>query len=490
MSRPTTPQPRPGASLGTIALVTDERLSRERQSMLFRVVAILSTFAKVEVISGHSSEEEVLKQIEIKNCGLVLAPWYHYLKWTRIDAFFGLSRTSGPTFAGYHAEPLAPQEISDAGLPIRGILIDLGPSASKTEIQRVVRSILVDNFRTGLRPLIDANSPIYVEPWTNGHTLGRVVDSFFAIPELKHSDWLKRSSSIRLALMGMWNLVFPDGQTPGLPASSTRAHFMAAVDRNILAMRLCFSIPACTPRTAIQLLWPKGVREPSDLGVVHARDLLGRSCDLIRAHTIAGTQDIEIVGAMFSHSETEPRRSGNVHHLWIEPVAGEIVQELPDSTSDKNHPFPRPTGVAAEPAPAPANLDRHHSDAEVQDAKDRFITEASQKVRKLQQIIEDREMLLRELRSGGIGVSSPLPPPDADALLDALWERVQECEHRLFLYRDELMDLKSQNRPAEKLEAIQQRIDRLQFNLIEWEKKFEWILAHLRKTKQRNESAA
>ncbi len=57
------PKTTPGPSLGTIALITDERLSRERSSMLFRVVACLSTFAKVEVLSGNLTEEEILKQI-------------------------------------------------------------------------------------------------------------------------------------------------------------------------------------------------------------------------------------------------------------------------------------------------------------------------------------------------------------------------------------------------------------------------------------------
>jgi hypothetical protein len=431
----------PGKPLGVIALVTDERLSRERSSMLFRVVAILSTFAKVEIISGALSEEEVLKQIEVKRCGLVLAPWYHYLQWTRIEAFYGLSRMSGPTFAGYHAEPLTPAEISEASLAIRGILVDLGPTASKTEIQRVVRALLVDKWRSGLRPLLDPQTPIYTDNWTNGHTLGKVLDYCFAMPELQGTDWIRRGSSIRLAVMGLWNLVFPDGQATGLPSSTVRAHFMAGVDRNALCFRLCYSIPTCTPKTALNLFWPKGEHEVSAQGFTAARELIARSCDMLRAHTIAGTQDIEVTIAFFTRTEAEPRLVGNIHHLWIEPISGDTVLEIPERATDGVHPFPRPTNAGAETAPTPAASDSH-SGAELQDAKDRFIVEATQKVRKLQQVLEDREMLLRELRSGGVGVSAPLPPPDADSLIDALWERILECEHRLFLFQDELADLR------------------------------------------------
>src|SRR3954469_16598766 len=120
MSAAPTDKPR----MRTIAFVVDERLSRQRGAILTRVVNSLRTFAKIELIGGRISEDELVQRLEAQPFDLVLAPWYRYLSWSKVEGFFGLTRSSGPTFAGYFCESILPYELGEQAEHFRAILLD------------------------------------------------------------------------------------------------------------------------------------------------------------------------------------------------------------------------------------------------------------------------------------------------------------------------------------------------------------------------------
>src|SRR5579859_558845 len=143
----------PQAKLPTIAFVFDERLSRQRGAILTRIVNSIRQYAKIELISGKISEEELLKKLENAQYDLVLAPWYRYLAWSKIEGFYGLTRTSGPTFAGYFCESILPYELGEQADHYRAILLDFC-NLDVAAIRLLMKSLLADARRTGILPLL------------------------------------------------------------------------------------------------------------------------------------------------------------------------------------------------------------------------------------------------------------------------------------------------------------------------------------------------
>ena len=91
---------------GNICIVMDDRIPRERTSMLNRVINSLRTFTTVDTLGETTSEDMLLQKLQSKPYDLVLLPVHYYLAWKRVEAFWGLTRTSGPATAGYFSEPL------------------------------------------------------------------------------------------------------------------------------------------------------------------------------------------------------------------------------------------------------------------------------------------------------------------------------------------------------------------------------------------------
>jgi len=91
-----------------IAMIIDGRLSSSKRQLLAERLHILSRAAQLEFLSTDTSEEGLIETLKDKQYHLVLAPWYLYFEWGKIDAFLGTTRTHGCVFGGYFAEPLTP----------------------------------------------------------------------------------------------------------------------------------------------------------------------------------------------------------------------------------------------------------------------------------------------------------------------------------------------------------------------------------------------
>ena len=134
----------PSKKLGKITFVYDERLSRQKTTALTRVINALRQIAEIQLVKGSVSEDELLKSLEQSVPHLILAPWYRYVSWSKIEAFYGLVRTSGPTFAGYHFGQLLPYELGAHPEHLRAILIDFAHS-TLPETLLLIRSLIQDH---------------------------------------------------------------------------------------------------------------------------------------------------------------------------------------------------------------------------------------------------------------------------------------------------------------------------------------------------------
>jgi hypothetical protein len=278
--------------------LVDERISRERRAILTRVINQVRGFShRVTVVSGDLPEAEVIKRIERDGFDLVLAPWYRYIAWSRIEAYFGASRTGGPTFAGYFAEPLLPHEVGAQNGRQRAILLDF-TQMSTPESVRLVRNLMYETMRAGIRPWLEGAPPIYCENWYYAQGLGMRMDHLLAIPEIASSEWARRAPALRLVLGALWSLVYEEG--PGksefaqaaTSLHSPRAYFQVAADARTLVFKLHYAMPAWTAKDVVAAFWPDAKRPTA------AAQLLLRHADFLRVHLIPEGSDVEVVAGL------------------------------------------------------------------------------------------------------------------------------------------------------------------------------------------------
>lgn len=402
--------------LGTLVFIPDSRLSREKSALLMRIFHGFKGFTNVKLLPPHIDQEQLLEELAlIPDVKLILAPWYLYLIWSKVEALYGLTRTSGPTFAGYFTEELRAEDLGGEVDHIRAILLDFS-SMDAREIRTMVHSLVADTRRAGIRPLLaSASTPVYCESWYGGMGLGSRMDQVCSIPEFTQYEWNSRAKSLRLCLSAFWSLVYEIGPgktavsqpTPGAGARSPRAYFQFAADVNLCVMRLMFCMPSWSPKDALSTFWP-GASLPAG-----APELLLRYSDFLRVHSIAETHDLEIV-AGFLRSAPSERQPNCLHTLWIEPIAAALVSEVPFEVPGPHSPHLRvlpPQG-------------RGGADGTVPES-------AEQQIRELRELVAKRDELIAELRSGGVGTANPLPPPDAEAFLDAFQEKYLQARQQI-----------------------------------------------------------
>jgi hypothetical protein len=476
---------------GSIAFVVDDRLSREKGAILTRVVNSMRAYARVDLIRGSLTEEELIRKLEAQTYSLVLAPWYRYLAWSRVEAFYGLTRTSGPTFAGYHCEPLMPYEMGEEADHLRAIVLDFSAGGTQ-EIGVLVRALMQDTRRAGIRPLLEASTPVYCENWSVSQGLGHRMDAILQLPDIAHTEWAKRGGAIRILLSALWSLVYEEG--PGksefnqaISATHPRAYFALGADRGALALRLCYSMP-CSPKDVLRMFWPSGKAPASPA------QLLFRYADLLRVHSVAGTQDLEVVAALLPGAGSQSFH-GHVQNLWLEPIAANLVKEVPFEL-----PSPEAKWLKALPAPvAPAapgdaaaaqTAAKKEAEPTAERFKDRFIFEAAVKIRKLKAQLAERDELIRELKAGGVGVPAPLPPPDAESLLEAFQDRYFEARHLIRKFEDEIaaLEAKPGGATSAAATALKQKMDVLAAREASWLRKISATLEEFRRARAEREA--
>jgi hypothetical protein len=454
--------------LGRVAFVIDERLSREKAAILTRVVNQVRQWAEVDVIGGAIEEDALLRKLEAKTYDLVLAPWYRYLAWSHIEAFYGLTRTSGPTFAGYFCDTVLPYEIGEQADHLRAILLDFN-NLSTSEASLILRCLIKDHTRSGILPLFEPGTFVFYENWFGGQGLGLRIDSILGIPGIANSEWIKRSRALRVCFMSLWSLIYDEGPgkgefTQAITSSTPKAAFQIAVDNHCLVMRLCYSMPSWTPRDALRIFWPVS-NAPTSAG-----QLLTKYADFVRVHTIPEASDVEITVGFFESGASE-KAFDQVHTLWIEPIAATLVSEIPFETHspDATHLKPLPTAALQ---PKKAGEPAWNKGAEK--AKDRFIFEAANKIRELKKELDDKNEALKELRRGGVGTAKTMAPLDAESLLEMFQEKYFESRLQIRKFQLEIADLEEKDNLHEyedQIAALKHKMESLEKREKLWLKK-------------------
>jgi hypothetical protein len=397
-----------GSKPFTIGFVTDPTLSREKTQIALRALNSLRNFAEVRYYPGTLSEDDLCDRVKRETLDLLMVPWHAYLHYQKLEAQFGLTRTHGPTMVGYFAEDVSPFEIQEEDHHFRAILIDLNRLAT-TEASTVLRSLLRDSTRWGLRPLMQAATPLHFESWTAQVGMGFRIDTVLNLNEITNSHWAKRANSIRVLLSALWSVIFDNGPGKADRGRSgadrtSRAYFEVGADAHCLGFRLCYSEPGWKVKDVLHQFWP-GALTPSAAG-----QILFQYSDMLRIHVDPDTSEIEIVCALFPSGPAE-RATDILRTLWIEPISNMTrLERFSESPETQEH-FHRP-------------LVTHHA----------LIGNAAEKIDELKKAVESKEKEIDELRSKGTQKENVFIYPsglDGDQLVDLVSRRLAELKAKI-----------------------------------------------------------
>lgn len=412
----------------------DARLNNEKKHKLIQITNALRSIAHLEILDGNCSEAELLKKIDGKEYHIVFAPWYRYLAWTKIEAYYGLTRTSGPTFAGYFCDKTLPYEIGEQVGYYRTILLDFF-NLNLHEITILIQSLANDKQRSGLKALLDQNTPIYCENWSITKKLSELLDSVLAINEIKNElAWFKRSNTLRICLNALWSLIYEEG--PGKieigqsrSPKNLKAYFQVGVCTTFLGFRLCYTTASYSPKEALNSFWPNQ-KNPSP-----AAQLLLKFSDFLRIHSIADTTDIEIVAGFFPSTIAENTLQ-ELHTFWVEPLIPSIISEPPFEMPQPYSPHLRNLLNTNNTLTNTAETykDKHFSKA-------KLLQTAMDKITDLKKELSEKIEKINELKHGGVGCAPIPPPPDAEALLDALQDRFSEVDEQIHIIKEKIDEI-------------------------------------------------
>lgn len=304
--------------LYTIGFVTDPSLSREKTQVALRAIHGLRSEAEIRYFPGNLTESELLERVEREPLDLLLVPWHMYLGYQKLEAHFGLSRTEGPTVAGWFAEDFSPYELEQQDHSFRAIFIDLN-RLRPNESMVVLRSLLRDTTRWGLKPFLSPQTPLHFETWNSQLGLGFRIDTILVLPEIQNSQWIKRANSLRVIVSALWSLVFDQGpgkadtQKSAGTLAPPRGYFEIGADNKALGFRLCYTEPGWRVKDILHQFWPGGTK------LSGAGQILTHYSDLFRVHVDPETSEVEIVCILF-HSAPSESATDVMRTLWIEPL--------------------------------------------------------------------------------------------------------------------------------------------------------------------------
>ncbi len=311
-----------------IVALPDPQLGREKAAALLRTWAILRTLGPLTVLPAKTTEAELLAYLEANPAKLVLLPWNRYLEWTRIEGHFGISRSSGPTCAGYFASPVDSRELGAINDYHRLILLDFH-GTSFSERWRLVRSLLHEELRAGIQPLLHDKALIYSKEWMGSEGPGPALDSILGLEALQQAPWKERIQPIQLLALTLWNLAYEQGRTlmrggwlTQLHAHRVRAHLEIGMDSELLALRLCYHQQPNAPRSVLREFWPDAQRSED------FRQHLARHADFVRVHPVPERDEIEIVATLLKSSPAR-NHPDDLRSIWIEPLSSRLITEIP-----------------------------------------------------------------------------------------------------------------------------------------------------------------
>lgn len=462
----------------------DERISREKAHIVMRVINALRHEVQISLFRGTTQEAELLKKAEENQFHLILAPWHKYLAWSKVEAFYGLTRTSGPTFAGYFADQLLPYELGEKADHYRAILLDFA-NLSTSELVLLIKALLEDGKRSGVKPLLTQNTPIYCESWTSSQGLGYRMDSILGMPEIANTDWIKRASAIRVCLLALWSMIYEEGPGKselrgGIPSKAPRAFFQMGADPKALVFRLCYAMSNFSPKDALATFWPDEQKTHA------AAQLLLKYADFVRLHTIADTNDVELLAVFFPSAPAE-KSPDHMRTVWVEPLAAHLVSELPFETSALSA-SPQHKALPGAQSVNPT-IEKAAPQLDPTQAKDRFIFNAAIKIRELKKQISERDEAIKELRTGGVGITPQMGPPDGESLLDALQERVYDSCYQIQQLERQIAEAGPQGLSPGTLDNLKQKLNVLKQREQRWIQMMGGILELIRSGQIKKDAA-
>ncbi len=458
----------------TLLFVLDERLSREKAQILMRNINGLRKLAQVELIKGSTTQEALLQKLKEKPYSAVIVPWYRYLNWTKVDASLGLTRQTGAIFAGYFADQLLPYELEEIEPGFqRTILLDFN-NLAQHELAMILGSLIHEQNRGGVLPLLLKETPVFYESWFANQGMGFRLDQILRIPGIERPEWSRRISAIRLCVSALWSLIYEEG--PGKSELSNaininipNAYFQAAVDERCLALRICFTHKGWTPRDCVSAFWPNSKR-PSG-----ASQILLRHADLVRVHPLGDNGQIELT-VLFLPSSVAENFNTEVHTLWIDPLSPSLLAEKPYSEAG-------PQQLRLRALPEIPQIDPQRQGLVEQQLKqrDRLLADAAAVIKRMKREMADRDEMIQELRSGGVGGGNRLEPPDAEALLIAFEDRLGDSRYRILALETELLEAEGSGSDLTLLETLRKKIEIQQAKEQAW---LRTILATLQRYRQ------
>ncbi len=420
-----------------VACLMDDRLTRERMHQLVRTLGIVKQTTQFQ-LWADLTEAQLLKKVETEKPNLLLLPWHKYLPWSKVDPFFGSNRVGGTLVSGYFAEPVKWEELGTEPGRGRMALLDLAHPTPQEAVQ-IVTMMADEARRGGLQSWIETGAA-YSDLWWAGSPLGTKIDTVLALPQLAQGEWPKRVPAIRLIMNALWSVIFDEG--PGkisdLNRRAPKAGFQVGINGYTLAMRLGFMMPswgtnASTLKEGLKDLWPDA-QQPG-----RPWQLLHQHADFIRVHSVHETGEIELVVALLASAPS--RQSPNrMRTLWADPISVKHIAreplipkigDAPAAAANAGAPGAGAAQAAGGGNPAvQANAILAAVTAERAKFKT-FLSDTANKMRDLKKAVVDREEVIRELRSGGVGTAPPLPPADGAALLEAFQQRYFEAQFQM-----------------------------------------------------------
>lgn len=442
----------------TIAWVLDERLSRDRAKRLTSLIQrVRATGITVEIIPGDIGEAQQIEAVRAKLFTAVLVPAARYLGSAKWDAVFGANFKTAPPIVGYHCEELPTKDLAPAQGRNRLLLLDL--TSGTDETLRLISSLADENTRSGILPLLDSGTTIHVANWGPLQSVGAMIDEVPLLSAVAKTDWARRTPAIRSALTGLWSLVYEHGagkasaNLQGAAADVFRAQLQVGVDAQTLVFRLITPVTSGQQAEFLRNFWPAARSQ------FHPTQILTRDCDFVRVLHWQDTSLTEVTVGLFSAPAGElPTEASTprVRTLLLDTIPERAIVERPlDLTSLP--PYAKTLGSAG------SKGGRTASDSNLLPSMaKRFLSEASAKIRQLRSIISDKDAIIQELRSGGVGTAQALPPLEPEDLLESFQERYFQAKLQIRQFEVTIHNL--MNKPGttpQEVEAVRLRMERL-----------------------------
>ena len=453
----------------SIAFLLDDRVSHDRVSILVRLLNQLAPHFELELIkSAETTEAQLLQKFTDTQYPLILAPLHRYFPWTRLENLLGVNRTSGPTLAGYFCEPIPSFQLPSPEGHSRRIILDFA-HLEGNDLRILVNSLCIDRQRLGLTSLLESNTPLFSENWYENKGTGYLIDAVLGTHEISNG-WSLRFPAIRIVLSALWALIFEEGsgrRDAPPPSDSTkrppRAYFQAGSDSKLLVFRLYYPLAGVgNPKDILKAFWP------DSHGSTESAQLLLRFGDFLRVHLIKETSEVELTVGFFPSacSEKAPQK---LHTLWIEPLTSKLIEDPPYQLQSPSFPHIKPLRSLQPIGTSPS--------------QDLALLQAAEKIKELRSIIEAKDLKIQELKTGGVGTAQPLPPVDAEGLLDAFQQKYFEAKYQIRKFEQRIQEIEKSGAAPGEMEDLQEKMKVLTQREREWVKRLASTLLAFRNDK-------